>query len=190
MKECGKCNIKKELNEFSFRQDTGRYESRCKQCVKEYLKEYYKNNSEKIIDRSKKVYYENHDIKLNYAKKYRIENKGYRNTYEKTKRDEDFLYKLKQNVRNRISKYVRKHNISKNNKTFELIGIDPFSLKEYLEKKFTNGMSWGNYGMWHVDHIIPLSLAKNEKDIVRLCHYTNLQPLWCKDNLIKGNKII
>lgn len=51
-------------------------------------------------------------------------------------------------------------------------------------------MSWGNYGDWHIDHIIPLSLAKTEEETYKLCHYTNLQPLWAKDNLTKGNKLI
>jgi hypothetical protein len=62
----------------------------------------------------------------------------------------------------------------------------------YLEQKFTDGMSWKNYGLygWHIDHIIPLSSAKNEIDLEKLCHHTNLQPLWAKDNLSKGDKII
>ena len=62
----------------------------------------------------------------------------------------------------------------------------------YLEQKFTDGMSWDNYGLygWHIDHIIPLSSATDELSLEKLCHYTNLQPLWAKDNLSKGDKII
>ena len=53
-------------------------------------------------------------------------------------------------------------------------------------------MSWENYGKdgWHIDHKIPLSSAKTDREIYELCHYTNLQPLWAKDNLKKSNKII
>jgi hypothetical protein len=51
-------------------------------------------------------------------------------------------------------------------------------------------MSWDNHGEWHIDHIIPLSSAKNENDVYTLCHYTNLQPLWAEENLRKSNKII
>jgi hypothetical protein len=50
-------------------------------------------------------------------------------------------------------------------------------------------MSWDNYGEWHIDHIIPLSFAKNEDEIMKLCHYTNLQPLNGIDNIRKSNKI-
>ena len=53
-------------------------------------------------------------------------------------------------------------------------------------------MSWDNYGLygWHIDHIVPLSNAKTEDDFYKLCHYTNLQPLWSLDNLKKSNKIL
>ncbi len=81
--------------------------------------------------------------------------------------------------------------IKKTSKTFEVLGCTPQFLKQYLEQKFLDGMSWNNYGYygWHIDHIIPISHAKNEDEIYKLCHYTNLQPLWAKDNLTKNNKL-
>ncbi len=47
-------------------------------------------------------------------------------------------------------------------------------------------MSWDKYGQWEVDHIVPLSAAKSLDELVRLCHFTNLQPLWKRENLAKG----
>jgi hypothetical protein len=84
---------------------------------------------------------------------------------------------------NRVSK-------SKRNKTFDIVGCSPYDLKEHLEKQFVSGMTWENRSEWHIDHIIPLSSAKTEDELYRLCHYTNLQPLWAEENLKKSNKII
>jgi hypothetical protein len=63
-------------------------------------------------------------------------------------------------------------------------------LKIYLEEKFIDGMSWENQGKWHIDHILPLSSATNEDELYKLCHFTNLQPMWATDNIRKGAKII
>jgi hypothetical protein len=58
-----------------------------------------------------------------------------------------------------------------------------------MEAKFVDGMNWDNIGEWHIDHIIPLSSAETEQETIKLCHYTNLQPLWAFDNLSKGNSL-
>ena len=78
--------------------------------------------------------------------------------------------------------------MQKNNKTFKIIGCTPQELKIYIEKQFLSDMSWVNVlnGKIHIDHIIPLSSAKTEADVYRLCHYTNLQPLWAEDNISKN----
>ena len=70
------------------------------------------------------------------------------------------------------------------------MGCTPEELKRYLESKWLPGMTWKNHSLkgWHIDHIIPLDKAKNENDLKRLYHYTNLQPLWARENIIKSNK--
>lgn len=140
------------------------YREKNKEKEKNRLKKYYKNNKEKIIKRS-----------INYTK---------------NKLKSDSLFRLKTYIRNRINKFIKTKNMSKKNKTFEIIGCTPEFLKEYIENKFTNGMSWDLVGpKIHIDHIIPLSSAKTEEEVYKLCHYTNLQPLWGEDNLVKYNKI-
>lgn len=82
----------------------------------------------------------------------------------------------------------------KSDKTEKLIGITIKELKLYIEKQFKDDMTWDNYGFygWHIDHIIPLSsfdLTKAEEQ-KKAFHYTNLQPLWAKENMQKGSKIL
>lgn len=210
MKVCTKCKIEKELTEFS----KGR--GSCKLCVKEYDRVKYLNNIEKYRKYSRDRYSENPEYvktwnKINKdkiditAKKWRDENKEKSvqytlkwrsknvdkyNRYMVNKRNSDPIFKLSFNVRKRIGKFLKTNNLKKNNKTFDIVELSPIELKGYLEKKFIEGMSWDNYGEWHIDHIIPLSSATNEDEVYKLCHYTNLQPLWAEDNIKKSNKIL
>lgn len=73
----------------------------------------------------------------------------------------------------------------------QLLGCDITFLKKYIESKFTEGMSWDNYGEWHIDHIIPCyKFDLSDPEQQKICfNYKNLQPLWAKDNLRKGNKV-
>ena len=70
------------------------------------------------------------------------------------------------------------------------LGCTLGELKTYLEEKFEVGMTWENHGEWHIDHKRPLCTfdLSNREDFLKACHYTNLQPLWRKDNLEKGKK--
>lgn len=91
---------------------------------------------------------------------------------------------------NRVCKGVYK----KSNKTENILGCTIPEFIEHLQSLFTEGMTLENNGQckecWHIDHKIPLSTAKTEEEIIKLNHYTNLQPLWSRDNLSKGKKII
>ena len=151
------------------------YRESKKDLNKVYMKDYYLNNLEK-----RKKYLELTKEKRNLK----------RNIYQKERINSDSLFKLKIYVRNRIGFYLKKNNITKRNNTFKLIGCSPIELKIYLEQKFINDMSWENQGKWHIDHIIPLSSAKTEEELYRLCHFTNLQPMWALDNIKKGSKIL
>jgi hypothetical protein len=101
----------------------------------------------------------------------------------------DPLYVMIGRIRARIRGVFRANGYSKSCRTFEIIGCSYEYLKEHLESKFVDGMAWENRNLWHIDHIIPLSYAKSEQDIIKLSHYTNLQPLWAIENLRKSNRI-
>ena len=210
MKKCVRCNLEKNLLEFnkSCRYINGR-RSECRECQKTESRIYREKNKEKINEklriqykndpsiqkaRSEKWKVENpEDYKMsNYkrGKKWEEKNKEYRRIYKNNYSTErlkiDELFKLSRNLRIRINKFIK----NKSKTTENIIGISLNELKSYLESKFVEGMSWDLLGKHiHIDHIIPLSSAKTEEEIYKLCHYTNLQPLWAEDNLKKGNKI-
>jgi hypothetical protein len=158
--------------------------------VKKHYHENKEKNSEKLKNLSKKYYQNNREKRLEYRKEYSKNNREKRNEYLSNKKKIDPIYRLSCIVRNRLYSFLKNKNITKQNKTFDIVGCSPQFLKEYLENQFTNGMSWDNRCEWHIDHIIPLSSATTEEDIYKLCHYTNLQPLWAEDNLSKSNKIL
>lgn len=188
-------------NEILVKQGKFREENRKK--INENLKLWKSNNREKVLLSQKKYRENNKEKQKEYRSKYRINNidninnnrkktQPLINLYLKNKRDNNPIFKLTINMRNRLNSYLKIKNISKKNSTFEIVGCKPKFLKEYLETQFVNGMSWNNYGLygWHIDHIIPLSSAKTEEEIYKLCHYTNLQPLWAEENIKKSNKLI
>jgi hypothetical protein len=74
--------------------------------------------------------------------------------------------------------------------TMELVGCSADRLKSHLEGQFLSGMTWNNYGAWHIDHKIPMAKIDptDTASLRAICHYTNLQPLWAQDNLKKGSR--
>lgn len=109
----------------------------------------------------------------------------------KIKWNNDDMFAMKVRLRNLVRNSFRKKGYVKFGvKTEEILGVDFSTFKEYMESKFLDGMSWDNRGKWHIDHIIPLSSATSEDELIKLCHYSNLQPLWAEDNMKKGSKIL
>jgi hypothetical protein len=83
--------------------------------------------------------------------------------------------------------YAEKHDYKKTTKIYKTLGCTQQELLQHLEKQFLKGMSWENRKLWHIDHIIPMSSAKTLEDNYKLNHFTNLRPMWAKDNLSKKN---
>lgn len=103
----------------------------------------------------------------------------------------DPVYKLSVNLRKRLSSVIRGG--AKTGSAVRNLGCSVAELKQYLEARFLPGMTWVNWGRegWHIDHIRPLSSfdLTNPEQLKQAVHYTNLQPLWAIDNLIKGARV-
>jgi hypothetical protein len=93
----------------------------------------------------------------------------------------------------RISRLLR-HGIArvngiKNSSTFEMLGYTPADLCLHLERQFTPGMGWHNMSEWQIDHIVPMSTARNEGDVIKLNELANLRPLWKEENNRKKDRL-
>ena len=125
-------------------------------------KAYYNRNRERIITRG--IEYRKH--------RYRI----------------DPVFKVKILYRSRLHDALKTQLASKNTKSCEICGCAWDELKSYIENQFRPGMTWDNHGEWHIDHIRPccsFNLA-DEQQLKECFHYTNLQPLWAEENLLKS----
>ena len=172
-----------------------------KEKLAEYHREYRAENPEKNKINTKKYRENNPDKAKESTKKYKANNqdkiKAYRESYKdrknelsKIKKATDPVYNLKCTVRSGILKAFTRINCKKNNKTVEILGCTYEFFRDYIESKFEQWMTWDNKGLyngelnhgWDLDHIIPIDTAISEEDVIRLNHYTNLQPLCSKIN--------
>ena len=110
--------------------------------------------------------------------------------YVLNKLKNDDIYRFIYSCRHNIYIRLKKRNVKKDKKTEEILGCTFEFFISYIGKQFTKGMSFENYGKWHLDHIYPISKAESIEDVIKLNHYTNFQPLWASDNFKKSNKII
>jgi len=169
-----------------------------KNKINEHNKLYKIENAEKIKKYQDEYRLINKEEAKIYQKQYREKNKAKRNLKEKNRKKSDPLYKLTCNLRVMLCDIFKKNGYNKNSKTEEVLGCSFQEFKSYIESKFEIWMKWENHGFyngelsfgWDIDHIIPLVKAKSEKEIIKLNHYTNLQPLCSHINRdIKKDKI-
>ena len=97
------------------------------------------------------------------------------------------LYRLNYNIRSRLRSLLRSKGVRKTPLAEFYLGCSTHDFRLYISSKFQDGMTWENYGEWHLDHIVPVSSAESEQDIIDLNHYTNFQPLWKNANMHKSD---
>jgi hypothetical protein len=179
-KQCTKCKEIKELTEFGKQKGCklGLRPS-CKVCRVAYGKAYVSANRESV-QAYKKQYALNNVEKL----------RKWHREYAKKRRVADPEFKIVHNLRRRMCEIL--NGTPKSAPTLKLLGCTVEHFRFHLEQQFTDGMTWDNYGDWHMDHIQPCaSFDQTDPEQQKLCwHYTNYQPLWAEDNLRKSDTII
>ena len=157
-KMCNKCKKEKDINLFhKCKKIKDGHFSECIDCKRNTALEYNNNFYKKGI--SKKRQWDNEERKL--------------------------LTKLKRKIRTGICNLLKSKGFTKNSHTLDILGCSIEELKFHLESKFEPWMNWGNHGLynggfnygWDIDHIIPVSSGKTEEELLKLNHFTNLQPL-------------
>lgn len=201
MKECVKCKVIKDYNYF-YKVKTYKdgYSSSCKSCLLEYSRKYRLDNKDKRKETQDKWrnnnpnYHKewknnNSDYMVLYLKEWRDNNIGYQSKYEKNRLKYDELFKHRKSISIRTRNALKvKYWVGDSN--YNLLGCGCYELKTYFESLFKDGMNWDNYGKWEIDHIIPLVSATNIEDLYKLAIFSNLQPLWKKENRIKFTSVI
>ena len=179
-KICKKCNQSVDIADFYASEHTkDGYRNECIKCRKKYERDRYLGDRERFIKR---------------AKQWRLNNPGYRSTYELNRKKTDIQFRITKMLRERLNKALRRN--YKTGSSIKDLGCSIESFKKYIESLWTDGMNWDNYGkksgQWSIDHKLPLSRVDltDRKQFLKVCHYTNLQPMWHIRNMEKGNKII
>ena len=115
--------------------------------------------------------------------------KSYDVDRKRKKETEDPMTGFIQIMRQCVRKSFKRNGYTKKSRAHIILGTDWSVVKLHMESLFKEGMTWNNHGEWHIDHIIPISSGKTEDEVIKLCHYSNLQPLWAEENLLKSDKI-
>jgi hypothetical protein len=201
--QCKECKGKKDKNYYKQKAEVIRDRA---------TKYYYENhdtlkvkraeNRDVLIERCQNYRDNNKEYQREYRQQYNSEHKTENATYRKAwcekNRDRIGEYeskrlktiptvRLAKKLRNRLNEIVRLNDFNKSQSLDQYLGCTLAELKTYIENQFVQGMTWENYGEWHIDHCLALSNARNEEQMYKLSHFRNLAPKWKPDNIKKGN---
>lgn len=164
--------------------------------IKQIAKKHYEKEKESYLAKAKIKYNQNKELYKNYYQQNKDKRLEYQKQYSqslncklkrKARYKQNPYYKLQSNLRIRINLAIKSAKTKRSNKTTELLGCSIKDVRKYLESLWLPGMNWENYSLegWHIDHIIPVNTfdLTNPEQQKKCFHYTNLRPLWAKDNL-------
>lgn len=189
-----------------------RYVLNRETILKKY-KEYYQENIESVRKRhtdyreinkerlnriAMEHYYANWDVERQRRDEWTRRNwdkrLAYHRKWKAERRARDYSYKVHSNVSRRLRDSLTNGGVKSGKAWERLLGYTTADLMSHLESRFTDGMSWDNYGEWHIDHICPIKHFKvksdDNKTLLECWKLNNLQPLWAKDNITKKDKYL
>jgi len=199
-KKCCRCKQEKEISCFgkNSRMEDG-ISNKCKQCASDY----YWDNRDNLLAKNRSKYNKEESVnrvlawrenKFGHIKKEKQEKRLEKQRLKEEKRLEkeyrkEYITPLIKRIRSLVCGVISKNQLPKDNGNYLYLGCEYDFFKNHIEKQFVKGMDWTNREYWQLDHIIPLSSAKTQEELIPLFHHTNIQPLWADDNKTKGNKI-
>lgn len=183
---CCVCNQTLPIGEFyvskpSPGRKSPKIETRCKSCTRDH----YNANKESILARaaSKRV------PKPKPPRKTVEQTRARQTAYVRARRQSDPMFKLRSNISTLIANSLTNQGYKKTSRSASILGCSFDYFYTHIERLFTVGMSWDNRSEWHIDHIIPVSFATNEQELIMLNHYSNLRPFWSADNQAKADTL-
>ena len=195
LKHCNICGGDKHQKEFP--RDSTRMDGLhpyCKACKCEQVKQWQRDNPDKSKARKAEWYQAHKELTKQRAADWRKDNPDARKQICRVsdkKRRATIQARISHSMSDGMWKALRKR---KNGMAWEqLVGYTLADLMQHLESKFLPGMTWDNYGAWHIDHIVPRTFfcytTVTDQEFLYCWSLDNLQPLWAPDNLSKGDKL-
>ena len=188
---CKECNKSKKYkyyldNKEFINERNSKWKKDNREKLREDGKVYYQLNKEKTLENKKEYRLKNKDIlKIKQKEYWDSVGKEKRKLRDKERMKKYPLFKLRISIKSLIYNSIKNGGFRKKSKSNEILGVSYNEFKVYIENQFLEGMTWDNHGEWHLDHKRPISWAKSEDEIYELNHYSNFQPLWSIDNLLK-----
>lgn len=191
-KTCSRCKEVKTVDHFSINNSNPDHLNyHCKECVAISSKLYKEKDRERYLQKARENYRKHLENGVRWRRENKVRLRELSNNYLRERRKTDLSYKIESCLRSRLQRAVKYQGVTKSDRTTILLGCTFQELRLHLESQFTEGMSWDNHGEngWEIDHkkpIVAFNLIDPEEQ-KKCFHYTNLQPLWRKDNRSKSS---
>jgi hypothetical protein len=167
------------------------YEERTRKRKEKHKARYLNDEAykQRILNRSKSFASKQKEKERRSKQEFKIKRSAYIKQWSEIKKNNNEMYSFTLRIRARLGFALKQKKLIKSKKSKIYLGAKLEKVREFIECQFADGMSWENRNKWHIDHFFPIAMAKSEKDIYPLVHYTNLRPLWASDNVKKSAKL-